>query len=189
MINWVELSSVAGTLGLFVAIFSLIISIKNYKSQNKSYSMNRYIHRSTEIDLKYVESDFMHGGILAKLVLFNPGPTAVIIQSLTLYKQTTAKFFLKRWLNVPDEVEIRNARWWPVSDATCKEPKYLHEEYKSIYVEDIRDIYVAWQGYRDDESKYVFLIQTNKGGYSTISTVSESESYFPHAYRKWYREK
>jgi hypothetical protein len=135
-----------------------------------------------------VSTEQLDDNILIKLVFFNPGSIAAIIQSLTIYKEVEASSFIKRLLGFTEWKEIRSARWWPTADSSCKEPKSMADEYQNLYVEDHRDILVSIPG-RIDRNVYRFAIQTNHGGHSHYSTIDATTTYFSHAFRQWFQER
>lgn len=172
---------------LAISLALLFVHLKNRKTQLSSYFLARAAYRSSSIDLKYVSSEQLGGNVLIKLVLFNPGSIATIIQSLTIYKRVKSRFFLLRFFGRTEWEEIREAKWWPASDPLCKDQKFFADEYKSLYVEDHRDIFVLLPGYLD-RNVYRFSIETNHGGYSHSSTIDGTWSHFSHAFRQWFRE-
>lgn len=192
----IEVSDLLDTHGLNLAMSSaslvislvlLFIHFKNRKTQVSSYFLARAAYRASSIDLKFVSSEQLEGDVLIKLVLFNPGSIATIIQSLTVYKEVESRFFLFRFLGRSGWKEVVDAKWWPTNDTSCKDQKFLADEYKSLYVEDCRDIYVLLPGYID-RNMYRFTVETNHGGYSHSSTIDATRTYFSHAFRRWFHE-
>jgi hypothetical protein len=172
---------------LAISLALLFIHLKNRRTQLSSYFLARAAYRSSSIDLKYVSTEQLENQVLIRLVVFNPGSIATIIQSLTVYKEVEPTFFLSRLLGRREWKEVSEAKWWPTSDPSCKEQKFLADEYKSLYVEDYRDIFVLLPGYID-RNKYRFDIQTNHGGHSHASTIDATRTYFSHAFRQWFHE-
>ncbi len=170
-----------------IALALLFIHFKNRGTQLNSYFLSRAAHRSSSIDLKYVSSEQLEDNVLIKLVLFNPGSIATIIQSLTVYKEVESKFFLLRLFGRTEWKELREVSWWPTSDPSCKDQKFFADEYKSLYVEDCRDIFVLLPGCID-RNVYRFAIESNHGWYSHSSIIYATECYFPHAFRQWFHE-
>lgn len=184
----------AQILSLAVSLASLVISLavlfvhlKNRRTQLRSYLLTRATHRSSAIDLKYVSSEQVEEQVLIKLVLFNPGSVAAIIQSLTVSREIESRFFLLRWFGWTEWKELTEARWWPTSDPTCKDQRYFADEYRSLYVEDCRDIYVLLPGYID-RAMHRFTIQTSQGGCAHSSKIDGTRSYFSHAFHQWFHE-
>lgn len=176
------------SLSLVISLALLFIHLKNRKTQLNSYILSRSAFRSSSINLKYVSSEQLDDSILIKLVLFNPGSIATIIQSLTVYKEVESRFFIGRLLGFTEWREVREARWWPTTDSSCKTPKSMADEYKNLYVEDYRDILVSIPGLID-RNVYQFVIESNHGGLEHFSTIDSVTSYFPHAFRQWFHEK
>lgn len=173
---------------LIISLALLLIHLKNRKTQLRAYFLSRETYRSSNVALKYISSEQQGENALLKLVLFNPGSVAAIIRSLTVYKEVESSFFLFRVFGVTEWREIQDAKWWPTSDPDCKEHKYLADEYRSLYVDDQRDIYVLLPGYID-RNKHKFETKTNQGSCSTESTIDATRIYFPHAFRQWFHEK
>lgn len=172
---------------LVTSLALLFIHFKNRKTQVSSYFLARATYRASSIDLKFVSSEQREGNVLIKLVLFNPGSIATLIQSLTVYKEVESRFFLFRFFGRTEWKEVDDAKWWPTSDPSCKDQKYFADEYKSLYVEDCRDIYVLLPGYIN-RSVHRFAVETNHGGYSHSSTIDATRTYFSHAFRRWFHE-
>ncbi len=181
------LNLVMSSASLVISLAVLFVHLKNRRTQLSSYFLTRAAHRSSAIDLKCVSSEQLEDKVLIRLVLFNPGSIATIIQSLTVYKEVESESFFLRWLGRVKWKELRDARWWPTSDPSCKDQKYFADEYKSLYVEDYRDIFVLLPGYID-RNMYRFAIETNHGDYSHSSTIDATRSYFSHAFRQWFHE-
>lgn len=181
------LNLVMSSASLVISLALLFVHLKNRRTQLSSYFLARATHRSSSIVLKYVVSEQLEGNVLIKLVLFNPGAIATIIQSLTVYQKAESQCFLFRWFGRTEWKELTDAQWWPTGDSSCKDQKYLADEYKSLYVEDIRDIYVLLPGYID-RNMYRFDIETNHAGRSYCSTIDATRTYFPHAFRQWFHE-
>jgi len=120
--------------------------------------------------------------------MFSPGSVATVIRSLTLYRKCESRFFLLRAFGITEWRKVREATWWPVSDPNCKEQKYLADEYRSLYVDSHRDIYVLFPGFID-RNEYKFEVKTNHGSCSTKSTIDATKIYFSHAFRQWFHEK
>lgn len=172
---------------LAISLALLFVHLKNRRTQLSSYFLARAAYRSSSIDLKYVSSEQLEDNVLIKLVLFNPGSIATIIQSLTIYREVESRFFLFRLLGRTAWKELGEAKWWPTSDPSCKDQKFLADEYKNLYVEDYRDIFVLLPGYID-RNVYRFAIETNHGGHTRTSTIDATRTYFSHAFRQWFHE-
>lgn len=172
---------------LAISLALLFVHLKNRRTQLSSYFLARATYRSSSIDLKYVSTEQLENQVLIRLVVFNPGSVATIIQALTVYKEVEPEFFFFRLLGRTEWEELGEAKWWPTSDPSCKEQKFLADEYKSLYVDDHRDIFILLPGYID-RNKYRFDIQTNHGGRSHFSTIDATRTHFSHGYRQWFHE-
>jgi hypothetical protein len=70
-----------------------------------------------------------------------------------------------------------------------KDEKFLADEYKSLYVEDYRDIFVLLPGCID-RNVYQFDIKTNNGNYRFSSIIySIGKTCFPSSFWQWFHEK
>lgn len=176
------------SVSLVISLALLLIHLKNRKTQLRAYFLSRETYRSSAIVLKYISSEQYGESTLHKLALFNPGSVAAIIRSLGVYKKIESRFFLLRVLGFTEWREVPEAQWWPASSPDCKEQRYLADEYRSLYVDDQRDIYVIMPGYID-RNEYKFEIKTNHGGCSIESTIDVTRIYFPHAFSEWFHEK
>lgn len=172
-----------------ISVFSLVISLYIFFSNRKilirSYKLSRNIVRSEELEMLFVESQQMEERIVIKLVLFNPGNIAAIINSFTVYKLVPSRIKVLKYLGFKQWREITNARWWPSCNDEAEGIKTLKTEYKSLYVKDYRNIFVSVPGYISDED-YKFFVKTNNGSIEQITDINATEIYFSHRYRKWY---
>jgi hypothetical protein len=176
------------SLSLIISLGILIVHLKNRNIQFNAYAINRHTHRSSSIDLVFVSGEQLDDSVLLKLVLFNPDSVAAIIKSFTLYKEVKSTSFFGRLFGSTEWKEITLARWWPTVDSSSKTPRSFADEYQNLYVEDCRDILVSMPG-MIDRNHYRFVIETNLGGYQTISTIDATRSYFPYAFRQWFYER
>ena len=181
-------SSIISWLGLGVALISLILHFRNRKVVLRSYWLNRSNHRSSSIDFVYVNSKQKDDEYILKLVLFNPGSIASVIKSLTIYREIVSSNAFLRFFNISEWEEVTEAKWWPTKNDSCSEIKSFAEEYKNLYVDDLRDILVSMPGYID-RNRYKFHIKTNNGGYVCESRIDSISSCFPYASEQWHSEK
>ncbi|WP_129373655.1 hypothetical protein [Pseudomonas aeruginosa] len=182
------LNVVMSSASLVISLALLLIHLKNRKTQLRAYFLSRETYRSSIVVLDYVASEQLDENVLLKLVLFSPGSVATVIRSLTLYRKCESRFFLLRAFGITEWRKVREVTWWPVSDPNCKEQKYLADEYRSLYVDSHRDIYVLFPGFID-RNEYKFEVKTNHGSCSTKSTIDATKIYFSHAFRQWFHEK
>ncbi|WP_031359125.1 hypothetical protein [Caballeronia sordidicola] len=183
-------SLVIAILGLLISLYLLYINIKNRRTQQSSYYISRALHRSSRIVLKYINAEQLDGRFLVKLVLYNPGSVASIIHSFAVFKPTVNpnRFFRLFKLNVLKRIE--DAYWWPTQDENQKEPRYLDDEYRSLYVKDFRVILVSIPGWVD-RVKYAFEIRTNNDFQIHETNLDEikGSTRFSHHYEEWHTEK
>lgn len=176
--------------GLLISLYVLYINIKNRVTQVSAYRVTRALHRSSNIVLKYINTEQLDGHFLVKLVLFNPGYIASVIHSFSVFKPARNpnrffRIFKPKVLN-----QIDNAYWWPTREENQKEPRYLDDEYQNLYVEDYRVILVSVPGLVDREW-YEFEIQTNNGHliHKTHIDGVKGTHRFSHHFKEWYAEK
>jgi hypothetical protein len=174
-----------------ISILSLLISsyvlLSNKRTLIKTYRLNRAGVRSEDIELLFIASEQKEESASLKLVLFNPGNVAAIINSLTIYKFAPHPIKILRYIGIKKWQEVEDAHWWPSSEDKFDSIRTLEDEYSNLYVEDYRNIFVNFPGYIS-RTDYKFFIQTNNGSVERITTIDATKIYFPHAYRKWYHE-
>lgn len=175
-------------LSLLISFATLYINLKNRETQLNTYFLTRASHRSGNIDLKWVSSEQLENEVLIKLIFFNPGSIASIIQSLTIWREIPSDWRILRWLGQTEWEEVRSARWWPAADPSCKKLKNFADEYKSLYVSDYRELLILIPGYID-RNLYKFLIKTNNGQCSQKCTIDAIKSHFPHTSEQWFYKK
>ncbi len=180
-----ELISLAN---LFISLSLLFIHLRNIKTQRRSYILTRAAHRNSGVILKYVSSEQQEKSTLIRLILFNPGSIAFVIQSLSAHKQTDSKYSFLRYLGIMRWQEIKEARWWPTSHPSCKDIKCFSDEYKSLYVKEHRDILISLPGYID-RNQYRFSIETSQGGLWIQTTIDYSKTNFDKKFVQNYYEK
>lgn len=177
-------------LGLFISLYLLYIHIKNRETQLSEYRINRAFYRTSKIVLLYINVEQLDGRFLVKLILFNPSSIASIIHSFAVFKpaKNPNRFF--RIFKPTISKFIEDAYWWPTSDEDQKEPQYLDDEYKNLYVENYRVILVSIPGVVD-RARYEFEIRTNSDHiiYKTHITGIKGTHRFSHHYEEWHKDK
>lgn len=174
--------------GFLISIFLLFIHIKNRKTQLRSYWLTRATHRSSFCELNYICSEQLSDSIILRLVFFNPGPIAAVIKSFSVYRESTPKNVLLKFLGISIWADLPNLRWWPTADPDKTDIKHVADEYQNLYVDDQRVIMVSIPGYID-RSRYKFEIKTNHGVQTLECAIDGTFSYFPHSFNQWFHEK
>ncbi len=169
-------------LGFAISLFLLIIHVKNRGTQLSTYRISRAAFRSSEIVLHLIGSEQLEGKVLLKLVLFNPGSIASIIQSFAVFERVPSPIGLLRLLGFKEWQRIEGAQWWPTKDATFTNPKLLEDEYENLYVEDHRTILVAIPG-MIDRRQYLFQICTNNGCLNLMTTIDGFQTHFAFRFK------
>ena len=175
-------------LGFVISLFLLFVHIKNRHTQLSSYQLARATYRSSSIDLHYIGSEQVDDHVLLKLVLFNPGSVAAIIQSFAVFEVSPTRNSIRRLFWPTEWRRIEDARWWPTKNADQKTSGYLADEYENLYVEDFRTILVSIPG-MIDRREYLFEVRTNHGSQTTRTTIAATASHFSHHFERWYRER
>ena len=64
------------------------------------------------------------------------------------------------------------------------ETKCFAEEYESILIKDLMDFQVVFSAdlYKDEKEIYHFIIKTNRGSVSKLSSLNINDCYFSHSY-------
>lgn len=170
--------------GFAISVCLLFLQIKNRFTQVSSYNLSRATYRSSTIVLKLVHVEQLEGSVLMKLVIFNPGSVAAVIQSCSVFEKPKSKnWFLRIFISKWQRVE--RSSWWPIKDGSDNEPKYLADAYQELYVKDVRSIYVSMPGMTDRRT-YMFEVRTNNGYVTTETSVMEGATYFSHHFEEWH---
>lgn len=177
-------------IGLLISLYLLYINIKNRGTQVSAYRINRALHRSSRIVLKYINTEQLDGRFLIKLVLFNPGSIASVIHSFAVFKPVKNPNCFFRMFKPTVLRRIEDAHWWPTRDENQNEARYLDDDYQHLYVEDYRVILVTIPGLVDRE-RYEFEIRTNNDYqvHKTYIDGIKGTHRFSHCYEEWFSEK
>lgn len=173
--------------GFIISLFLLQIHIRNRRTQVSSYQISRAAYRSSQIELVYLSSEQVESQVFLKLVLFNPGSIAAIIQSFAVFERVPTSNPFRRIFRSTEWRRIERARWWPTEDVDHKVPKFLEDEYKNLFVQDQRTILVKMPGYIDRRS-YRFEVRTNLGGRTRETTIDGTATHFSHHYEIRYAD-
>ncbi len=174
-------------LGFAISLFLLIIHIKNRGTQLSTYRISRATFRSSEIVLHFIGSEQLEGNVLLKLVLFNPGSIASVIQSFAVFERVSSPNGLLRLFGFNKWQRIEDAKWWPTKDTTMTNPKLLEDVYESLYVEDHRTILVTIPGIID-RRQYLFEVCTNNGCLNLMTTIDGFQTHFAFSFKQKYDE-
>ena len=158
-------------LGFVISLFLLFVHVKNRRTQLSSYQLARATYRSSSINLHYIGSEQVDDYVLLKLVLFNPGSVAAIIQSFAVFEVSPTRNSLRRLFWSTEWGRVENARWWPTKNPDQKTFRYLADEYENLYVEDFRTILVSMPGVID-RREYLFEVRSNHGSQTTKTTIT-----------------
>lgn len=169
--------------GFAISVWLLFLQIKNRFTQVSSYKLSRAAYRSGTIVLKLVHVVQLEDSVLMKLVIFNPGSVAAVIQSCSVFERPKNKnwfwrVFTSKWQRVEKSL------WWPIQEDSDNEPKYLADAYQQLYVKDVRSIYVSMPG-MTDRRRYLFEVRTNNGYVTTETSVMEGRTFFSHHFEEW----
>ena len=175
-------------LGFLISLFLLFIHIRNRRTQISAYHISRATFRSSSIELCFIASEQLKGEVLLKLIVFNPGSIAAIIQSFAVFEEVRTRNFLKRMVKPTEWKRIEGARWWPTKEVDQIQPRSYAEEYESLYVNEHRVILVRMPG-MIDRREYLFEVKTNHGGQRRFTTIDATTSYFPYHFEQRYDEK
>ncbi len=172
--------------GFVISLCLLFLQMKNRVTQVSSYYLSRATSRSSSIVLQLVKVEQMDGYVLMKLALFNPGSVAAVIHSCSIFERYKGSRWIDRLLSRRWQ-RVDGFRWWPIEDATDKEPKFLAEAYQYLYVKDVRDIFVTMPG-MVDRRVYMFEVRTNNGYVTAKTSIDANASFFSHHFEAWYKD-
>ncbi len=165
-----------------LAIISITILYKNTKINDKALGINRMNIRNNSIRLDLIATKQLENTYIFALVVFNPNVNAILLDTLTLYAKAYYKIPLIPMMSRWEKVE--NITWWPTSSTESYETKYFSEEYKNLYVEDIREIMVSVPG-KIHNDKYKFFLQTNMYNSTLITNAHSHKSFFAQSSVKY----
>lgn len=181
------ISSPIGFGGFILASLSLFIHYKNRTTNKKTYYLNRDNKRKSSIELLHISATQVESSIINKLVVFNPSSNGLILQSLQVYKEYKSNFpilqeygLIKKW----DKVK---STWWPTTDESNFEPKFIEDEFRNLFVKDIRLIVVSIDGYIDRDL-YKFHLKTGHEEISRITTINGFQTQFAHEFYRKYKK-
>lgn len=171
------LTNHVSTLSLLMSFAALCISVRNGRIQTASYQLSQATHRSGTNDLHVVSSEQLDNTVLVKLVYFNPGSIATVIQSLAVYEVTKPVWWLPRRFNIVRKSRIEKAKWWPVGDSEEKITKLFADNFQYLIVKDCRVIFVKLPG-MVNRRNHAFELKTNHGALVTISSLDFTDRGF-----------
>lgn len=181
-------SAAISLISLSVSIFALYLNYRNNNFSRKSYLINRKLIRNYNLHVDFVKSTQLDDRYVTHLVVFNPSEVGLLLHSLTVFEIVENRSWLNQFLNKREWLELTEAKWWPTTNLDDLNIKSRAEEYKNVYVENNRDIYVSIPGFIP-RTKHKFVIVTNLGEYEHIGSIDSTKSYFSHNYQQYWYEK
>ncbi|HCG6770838.1 TPA: hypothetical protein NJ252_004497 [Vibrio parahaemolyticus] len=173
---------------LIVAALALYLNYRNHRVTRNSYLINRERLRNGNIYLDYIKATQLDDRHVIHLVVFNPSEIGLLLHSFSVYKQIERKGFIHCLFNRQQWKRVNEAVWWPTTNLEDLEVKYREEEYKNMYVDNMRDIFVSIPG-DIMGSEHRFEIVTNQGSSSQELRLSVGNSYFSHNFQQVWHEK
>ncbi|KWS38260.1 hypothetical protein [Pseudomonas syringae] len=171
------LTNHAPTLSLLMSFSALCISVFNGRIQKASYQLTRTTHRSGTNDLHVVSSEQLKDSVLVKLVYFNPGSIATVIQSLAVYEVPKPVWWLPRRFHIAQKSRIEKAKWWPAGDGDEKNIKLFADNFEYLIVNNSRVIFVRLPG-MINRLDHAFELKTNHGSLVTTDSLDFIEREF-----------
>ncbi|MBU2914259.1 hypothetical protein [Reichenbachiella agariperforans] len=98
-----------------------------------------------------------------------------------MYVKEETRFPVFQKLGLVQEWRKLKVTWWPTEDESDLEPKYMQEEYKNIFVENLRIIFAESIGYIDDRT-FAFKLKTSNDIFIRSTTISGTNTQFPHKF-------
>ncbi|ENQ5770895.1 hypothetical protein ACEPEE_001114 [Vibrio fluvialis] len=173
---------------LIVAALALYLNYRNHRVTRNSYLINRERLRNGNIYLDYIKATQLDDRHVIHLVVFNPSEIGLLLNSFSVYRQIERKGFIQNLINRQEWRRVDEAVWWPTTNLEDLEVKYRDEEYKNMYVDNMRDIFVSIPGHIVG-SEHRFEIVTNQGSSSQELRLSVGKSYFSHNFQQVWHEK
>lgn len=149
-----------------MASVALYLSIRNQGTQTAMYRLTRSTHWSSTTDLHVISAEQLEGYVLVKLVFFNPGSVAALIQSLAIYEVPHPVWWLPRRFDWLRWQPLEYAKWWPTQDENEKTPRLFADKYPDLMVKDSRVILARFPG-SINRRTHAFVLRTNHGVITT----------------------
>ncbi len=162
---------------LLISLAALCVSVRNGRTQKATYQLTRATHLSGTNDFHVVSSEQLEDSVLVKLVYFNPGSIATVIQSLTVYELPKSVWWLPRRFDIARKSRIEKAKWWPAGDGDEKTTKLFADNFQYLIVKDGRVIFVKLPG-MINRLDHAFELKTNHGSLVTIYSLDFTERGF-----------
>lgn len=160
-----------------ISIVTLIIHIKNRTTNLRSFSITKETHKRASFDLIYVESKVTDNFHFAKLIVFNPSSTSLLLNCVKLYRKEKITNKIYNLLGYYSKWEQTDIKWWPSDNSEFTKEKFLHEEYDNLLVKDSKNIFVKIPG-EMDRNYHKFEVITSFGQMTHITTITGSDSSF-----------
>jgi len=162
---------------LLISIITLFIHIKNRFTNLKSFSITKDSHKRSFFEIIFIESKAFENEHIAKLAIYNPSSTALILNCVKLYKKesvTNRLYNLFGYYYNWKQVEIK---WWPSNKPDFTDEKFLHQEYENLIIKDMKNIFV--QIPNDIERVlHKFEVITSFGEMTHITNITGTDSSF-----------
>ncbi|WP_273822861.1 MULTISPECIES: hypothetical protein [Pseudomonas] len=172
-------------LNAVIAVAALCLSISNRRTQLATYRLTRSSHWSSTNDLHVISAEQLDDSVLVKLVFFNPGAIAALIQSLAVYEIPPSVWWWPRRLDGLRRKRIEFAQWWPTCDENEKTPRLFADRYQQLLVKESRVILVRFPG-RINRLVHAFELKTNHGPITTWYALDFIEKGFAfQSYRRF----
>lgn len=162
-----------------LALVALYLSIRNRGTQIAMYQLTRSTYRSSTNDFHVISAEQLDDSVLVKLIFFNPGSVAAVIQSLSVYEIPHPVWWLPRRLDWLRRKRLDLAKWWPTRDEDEKTPRLFADRYLELMVKENRVILVRLPG-MINRLTHEFELKTNHGSATTWGTLDFKEKGFAY---------
>ncbi|WP_047541926.1 hypothetical protein [Pseudomonas simiae] len=162
-----------------IALVALYLSMRNRRTQIAMYRLTRSTHWSNTNDFQVISAEQLEDSVLVKLVFFNPGSVAAVIQSLAVYELPRPVWWLPRRLDWLRQKRLELVKWWPTRDEEEKTPRLLADRYLELMVKEDRVILVRFPG-MINRLTHAFELKTNHGSITTWDTLDFKEKGFAY---------
>ncbi len=164
-------------IALLISLIMLFINIKNRFTNLRSFSITKDSHKRNSFEFIFIESKTIENHHFAKLAIFNPSSTSLILNCVKLYKieKVTNKFY--NLLGKKYDWKQVKIKWWPSKSSEFTEERFLHQEYENLIVKDTKNIFVQIPGSME-RGLHKFEVITSFGEMTHTTTITGTDSSF-----------
>jgi hypothetical protein len=181
-----QYNSVLSIVSLIISIAALYFNHRNNKINQNSFLISRDGYRASSIVLEFVCSKQYDGYYILKFVVFNPSSIATIIKSFSVLERTYHNNSFFEFFGKENWERIGSAKWCPSHEDVCKEIGNMEHNYKHLFVNEYKNIFVSIPG-RITREKLKFIIKTNNGGVVLNTSIDATATHFSYDFHQTFK--